>query len=230
MEVLKEASAEFSAALLHLLDEFGEHLCPDYKTKTRGSKIDGKDDARKIPQEEEDLEDETDELANDVNIWDELQEAEGDNSIVYGMKKKRGAGAGPQITIRAATLNRLIVRLTDQSSHGNFSSFFSPLLSPPPFAFFSRLRFPKLNIQIIIDLDFVKTFITTFQSFTTPEVLFAKLLQRYLVLFKLPMQYLTLLSHTILGITFLMIPKATRQKRNGVVLLSLLSTFESSTC
>ena len=130
MAVLKAACEEFSDALLRLLEEFGEKLSPDYKSKTRGSRIESmtsgvKQDARKLPpQEEEDLDD-PDAMDNDVNIWDELQEAEGDNSIVYGIKKKRGAGAGPQVTIRAATLNRLIVRLTDESSHGTLPTLSS---------------------------------------------------------------------------------------------------------
>ena len=130
MAVLKAACEEFSDALLRLLEEFGEKLSPDYKSKTRGSRIESmtsgvKQDARKLPpQEEEDLDD-PDAMDNDVNIWDELQEAEGDNSIVYGIKKKRGAGVGPQVTIRAATLNRLIVRLTDESSHGTLPTLSS---------------------------------------------------------------------------------------------------------
>ena len=71
----------------------------------------------------------------EVDIWDE--ETDNGKNIVFDEKDK---------TIKAATLNQMVIRLTD----------------------------PRTS-----DVEFRKAFISTFQSFASPDELFTKLIQRY---------------------------------------------------
>eukprot|EP00005_Dracoamoeba_jomungandri_P011401 CAMPEP_0174275426 /NCGR_PEP_ID=MMETSP0439-20130205/59818_1 /TAXON_ID=0 /ORGANISM="Stereomyxa ramosa, Strain Chinc5" /LENGTH=743 /DNA_ID=CAMNT_0015367527 /DNA_START=239 /DNA_END=2470 /DNA_ORIENTATION=- len=86
----------------------------------------------------------------ELTVWEEVLQSEKEASsfVIYYNKTERDACGEKVIKkgIKAATLNVLVVHLTDESSH---------------------------------DLDFLKTFIFTFQSFAHPYQLFEKLLQRY---------------------------------------------------
>ncbi len=65
--------------------------------------------------------------------------------------------------IKAATLNKLIIKLTNDQDHGIQTSF--PII--------------KVIFLSFEDIKFQKMFIMTYRSFTTPSKLFVKLLQRY---------------------------------------------------
>eukprot|EP00004_Rigifila_ramosa_P019438 TRINITY_DN4931_c0_g1_i1.p1 TRINITY_DN4931_c0_g1~~TRINITY_DN4931_c0_g1_i1.p1 ORF type:complete len:1115 (+),score=338.09 TRINITY_DN4931_c0_g1_i1:272-3346(+) len=86
----------------------------------------------------EDEEDEEGEEEEDENIWDSRPDSE--DTIIFGQVENGVA------TIRAATLNKLVERLTSDTS---------------------------------ADLKYMKTFTTTYRSFTTPKQFFFKLVQRY---------------------------------------------------
>jgi hypothetical protein len=95
----------------------------------------------------------------DTNMWDDPVECQ-TTGIRYDEKK----------AIVAASLNRLIECLTSVENYGTSASI--------------RESSWRLLLTLVLsvrftDSNFLHTFITTYQSFTTPHKLFEKLLQRY---------------------------------------------------
>ena len=97
-----------------------------------------------------------------MNIW---EEAEGPEMIQFT------PSVDPSInTVSAGTLNKLVVQLTNEKGEGSTQC---------TTAFYSSLTKEELlTTRILIDLDFVKTFLLTYQSFTTAFVLLRKLIER----------------------------------------------------
>ncbi|KAL6078080.1 Ras guanine nucleotide exchange factor, variant 2 [Balamuthia mandrillaris] len=94
----------------------------------------------------------------DVDIWQEPQGAEG--TVIY---QKRGI----------TSVQKFGTKIT--SPNESRSSFFAKGIKAGTL---NQLVI-RLTHEYCHDLGFVKTFITTFQSFTTPQVLFEKLMQRF---------------------------------------------------
>jgi len=97
------------------------------------------------------------------NIWDELKdesgimEVDGPESVPHGEGK-----------IRAASFNRMVLMLTDEHLVG---------ASPSPVCTIISAR-PTLALTYSVDPNFLKMFLMTYHSFTTPERLFTKLRER----------------------------------------------------
>lgn len=96
-----------------------------------------------------------------VPIWEE----KGDHFVVYSeVKAAPGAPAphAPKKEISCASLNQLVEYLTSEKEHG----------MRVPVAYGSRLTLRP-------DMDFVKAFLLTYRSFTSPEIFIKKLGERW---------------------------------------------------
>ena len=90
---------------------------------------------------------------SEMDIWSEPPDEEGVNVMHTELGK-----------IRAGTLNKLVERLTSPTHAGMF-----------------RLLQPLLIVfsHLCTDLKFMKTFMTTYRSFCSPDILLHKIMQRY---------------------------------------------------
>ena len=100
-----------------------------------------------------------------VNIWDEPD----DEKYIRYAESKSGNTVKSNISVEAATLNKLVEKLTSLNT-SNLSSFFGVHF------IYSHSHFSG---TVKNDQEFVSIFFTTFASFTSPEILLQKIMERY---------------------------------------------------
>ena len=108
----------------------------------------------------------------ELDIWQEPADHE------KNLQFEAGPNGKPTEKILCGTLNKLVERLTDDKTHGK------DLLFILLFLLFYIYIFLSLFIYIYFcllfpDLAYVKTFLLTYRSFTTPEILLKKIIERY---------------------------------------------------
>lgn len=88
-------------------------------------------------------------FTDNINIW---EEPEGEEYIIFDGDQK-------EKTIRAASLNKLVIELTSEETYGTV----------------------RIHLTHYPEPDFLNAFLITYRSFVQPEELFQKLLERYRV-------------------------------------------------